>query len=174
MGVQVPKNHTAAREAVLTKLQEMLTAIDQTSLTKKQKLLLYSGRVCPRLTWPILIQEFSTTWMEQQVVSLVTVYLKRLSGLGKSANTALLYLPRSLGGLNLPSLSTLHKRLQVSRQCQLITSRDSSVRFLADRALKRELCLARKKFRPARVSREAMRNSLGGSRKSLMKTTNMQ
>ena len=167
MQVQVPKSHTAAREAVLTKLQEMLTAIDQTSLTRKQKLLLYSGGVCPRLTWPLLIQEFPTTWMEQQVDSLATAHLKRWSWLGKSANTAILYLPRSLGG---PSLSTLHKRLQVSRQCQLLTSQDSSVRFLADRGLKWELSLAQKKFRPAREAREAMRKSLGGSRKSVMKT----
>ena len=170
MQVQVPKNHTAAREAVLTKLREILTAIDQTSLTRKQKLLLYSGGVCPRLTWPLLIQEFPTTWMEQQVDSLATAHLKRWSGLGKSANTAILYLPRSLGGLDLPSLSTLHMRLQVSRQCQLLTSQEPSVRFLADRGLKRELSLARKKFRPAREAREAMRKSLGGSRKSVMKT----
>ena len=170
MQVQVPKNHTAAREAILTRLQEMLVAIDQTPLTRKQKLLLYSGGVCPRLTWPLLIQEFPSTWMDRHVDSLVTVYLKRWSGLGKSANTALLYLPRSLGGLNLPSLSTLHKRLQVSRQCQLLTSRDSCVRFLADRGLKCELSLARKKFRPATEARDAMKISPGGSRKSLVKT----
>ena len=47
--------------------------------------------------------------------------------------------PRSLGGLNLPSPSTLQKRLQVSRQCQLLISPDSCVRFLAERGLKQEL-----------------------------------
>jgi hypothetical protein len=156
MEVQVPKNSSAAREAVLSRLQEMLQAIDESLLTRKQKLLLYSGGVCPRLSWPLLIQEFPTTWMERQVDSLVTGYLKRWSGLGKSANTALLYLPRSLGGLNLPSPSTLHKRLQVSRQCQLLTSQDSCVRFLAERGLKNELSLARKQFRPAVEAREAL------------------
>ena len=109
MQVQVTKNHTAAREAVLTRLQVMLAAIDQTLLTGKQKLLLYSGGVCPRLTWPLLIQEFPTTWMKWHIV---TGYLKRSSGLGKSANTALLYLPHSLGGLNLTSLSTLARGLR--------------------------------------------------------------
>jgi hypothetical protein len=170
MEVQVPKNSSAAREAVLSRLQEMLQAIDKSLLTRKQKLLLYSGGVCPRLSWPLLIQEFPTTWMERQVDSLVTGYLKRWSGLGKSANTALLYLPRLLGGLNLPSPSTLHKRLQVSRQCQLLTSQDSCVRFLAERGLKNELSLARKQFRPAVEAREALKISPGCSRKALTKS----
>ena len=108
--------------------------------------------------------------MEQQVDLLATAYLKRWFGLGKSANTALLYLPHTLGGLNLPLLSTIHKRLQVSRQCQLLTSQDSCVRFLADcsLSLKRELSLVRKKFRPATEAREALTMSPGGSTKSLV------
>ena len=77
MQVQVPKNCAAAREAVLMRLQEMLQAIDGSVLTRKQKLLLYSGGVCPRLSLPLMIQEFSTTWMEQQVDSMVTGFLKR-------------------------------------------------------------------------------------------------
>ena len=170
MEVQVPKNNGAAREAVLSKLQVMLMSIDETPLTRKQKLLLYSGGVCPRMTWHLLIQEFPTTWMEQQVDAMVTRYLKRWSGLGKSANTALLYLPRAMGGLNLPSLMTLHKRLQVSRQCQLLVSQDSCVQFLADCGLKRELSLARKKFRPAKQAREALVTNPGENSKSLIKT----
>ena len=101
---------------------------------------------------------------------MVTGYLKKWSGLGKSANTALLYLPHLLGGLNLPSPSTLHKRLQVSRQCQLLTSQDSCVRFLADHGLKNELSLSRKKFRPALEARKALKVSPGCSRKTLTKS----
>ena len=39
MEVQVPKNNGAAREAVLSKLQRMLMSIDETPLTRKQKLM---------------------------------------------------------------------------------------------------------------------------------------
>ena len=169
MQVQVPRNEGSAREAVLSRLQVMLTSIDETPLTRKQKLRLYSGGVCPRLTWPLLIQEFPTTWMDRQVDSLVTRYLKKRSGLGRSANVALLYLPRSLGGQNLPRLSTLHKRLRISRQCQFLTSQDSCVRFLADHGLRREQHLTRRKFRPAEVAREALSVSPGGSRISLVR-----
>ena len=120
-------------------------------------------------TYDLAIAHPGITWLEQQVDSLVTKYLKRWSGLGRSANTALLYLPRAMGGLNLPCLSTLHKKLQVSRQCQLLVSHDPCVRFLADRDLQRELHLSCKKFRPAEVAREALTISPGGSRKTLVK-----
>ena len=144
MQVQVPSDDCAARELLLTRLSGMLSAIDDTLVTRKQKLLLYSGGVCPRLTWPLMIREFPISWMEKQVDPLVTDNLKKWSGLGRSANTALLYLPRSAGGLNLSSLTTLHKRLQVSLQCQLLTSQDPCVRFLADRSLKQDRSLVRK------------------------------
>ena len=94
----------------------------------------------------------------------------RWSGLWKSANTALLHLPRSLDGLNLPSPSTLHKRLQVSRHCHLLTSQDFCVRLLAEHGLKNGLSLARKKFRPAMEAREALKISPGCSRKGLRKS----
>ena len=85
---------------------------------------------------------------------MTTRYLKRWAGLTKSANTAILYLPHPMGGLNLPLPSILHKTLQVSCQSQLLTSRDSCVRHLAERNLKRELTLTRKSFRPATVVRD--------------------
>ena len=67
MEVQFPKNNSAAREAVLSRLQEMLHAINLSLLTRKQKLLLSFGGACLRLSWPLLIQEFPTTLIERQV-----------------------------------------------------------------------------------------------------------
>ena len=96
------------------------------------------------------------------------VRFQHWAGFSKSANTAILYLPRSMGGLNLPLLSTLHKKLQVSRQRQLMTSRDGCVRFLADRTLRSELRLSRKKFRPAAAARDILVASPGGSRRKLL------
>ena len=47
------------------------------------------------------------------------------SGLGwRGQQTAILYLPQMVGGLNLPLISVLYKRLQVARQSQLLTSPD--------------------------------------------------
>ena len=105
------------RERERERERAMMKSVDRTPTTRRQKLLLFSGAVCPHLTWPLLIQEFSTTWVEKQLDSITTRYLKRWAGLSKSANTAILYLPHSLGSLNLLLLSTLHQKLQVSRQC---------------------------------------------------------
>ena len=168
--VQVPTDNISAREEVLFSLERMLDAINKTPLTRKQKMCLYFGGVCPRLTWPLLIQKFPTSWMEQKMDAVATQYLKKWSGLGKSANIALVYLPGSMGGLNLPRLSVLHKKLQVSRQCQLLVSRDSCVRFLADCHLKCELIPVQKKFKPAEVARDAMKIKPGVTSKTIVKT----
>ena len=116
-----------------------------------------------------LTHELPTSWVEKELDSLATRFLKRWSGLTKSANTAILYLPHSQGGLNLPRLSTMYKKLQVSRHTQLLTSRDGCVRFLADRCLQKEHNLPRQKFRLAARAREVLEASPGGSRKALAK-----
>ena len=169
LDLHVPSHNISPRPSIISRLQAMLTAVDETPLTRRQKMLLYSAGVCPRLTWPLLTHELPTSWVEKELDSLATRFLKRWSGLTKSANTAILYLPHSQGGLNLPRLSTMYKKLQVSRHTQLLTSRDGCVRFLADRCLQREHNLPRQKFRPAARAREVLEASPGGSRKALAK-----
>ena len=156
MKIQGQKASSNPSESILASLQKMLEAVDTTPLTRRQKLLLYKAGVCPQLTWPHLIQEFPISWVEQQVDTMTTRYLKRWAGLTKSANTAILYFPHSMGGLNLPLPSILHKTLQLSRQSQLLTSRDSCVYHLAERNLKRELTLTRKSVRPATAVRDIL------------------
>ena len=170
MSVQLPTaNSDNSRSTVLSRLQAMLTAVDDSLLSRRQKLLLYSAGICPRLTWPLLIQEFPISWMEKHIDPLATRYLKKWAGLCRSSNTAILHLPTGKGGFNLPRLSTLHKKLQVSRQCQLLMSRDSCVRFLADRNLRRELGMRRKKFRPATLARDVISTNPAAKQKVLSK-----
>ena len=169
MSIQVKGASSNSRSAILSRLQAMLTAVDDSLLSRRQKLLLYSSGICPRLTWPLLIQEFPVSWLEKQVDTLATRYLKKWVGLCKSCNTAILHLPVAMGGLNLPRLSSLHKKLQVSHQCQLLLSRDECVRFLADRNLRREVGMGRKKFKPATFSRDIISTNPGGNSKSLSK-----
>ena len=61
-----------------------------------------------------------------------------------------------MGGLNIPSISTLYKKLQVSRHAQLLSSADACVRHLAERGLQRDLTLTRKKFKAGAVVQEVM------------------
>ena len=108
--------------------------------------------------------------VEKQVDPLLaTRHLKKWAGLCKSSNTAILHLPIAMGGLNLPRLSPLHKKLQVSRQCQLLLSRGGCVHFLADRNLRPEVGMARKKFKLATFARDIISTNPGGNSKSLSK-----
>ena len=84
-----------------------------------------------------------------------------------SQHYSLLYLPQCVGGLNLPSPSSLYQRLEVSRQCQLITSADPTVRLIAEENLKSEIASKRKKFCPATVVQEAMMDEPSRTRRAL-------
>ena len=132
LNVQATSHNTSSRPAIISKLDEMLTAVDTAPLTRRQKLLMYTAAICPRLAWPFMTQELPTSWVEKELDSRAARCLKQWSGLSKSANLAILHLPHSQGGLNLPKLSTVYGKLQVSRHTQLLTSRDGCVRFLAD------------------------------------------
>ena len=84
---------------------------------KEWRELKYKLGICPRFNWPLLtIHKFSISWIEQELETMVTRFLKRWASLAKSANPNLLYLPKRDSGLNLPSLFFLYKQLQVSRQ----------------------------------------------------------
>ena len=107
LDVQVVSHHVCPRSNIVTRLQKMLTPIDRAPLTRRQKFLMYSAGVCPHLTWSLLTQEFSITWVEKELDSLATRYIKHWTGLTKSANTAIFYLPNLMGGLNLPRIVTV-------------------------------------------------------------------
>ena len=169
LDMQLPSQTNSARLQIISKLEKMLTTVDRTPLTKRQKLMMRTAGVCPLLIWPLLTQEFPLSWVEAELDSLATRYIKRWAGLTKSANTSTLFLPHSLGGLNLPQLSTAYRNLQVSRQIQLLTSHDGCVRFLADQSLKREQCASWAKFQPATQANEVLKMNPGGSRKFLTK-----
>ena len=154
--VDVPADQATSRNTLVTRLDEMLRKVDACPLTCKQKLLVYRVGVCPRLTWLLSIEEFPFSWVEKHLDPLASQSLKKWSGLARSANTVLLHLSGKDGGLNLPQLSSLHKRLQVSRQSHLLTSRDTCVRHMAEKALQKDLSLSRAKFRASKEVREAM------------------
>ena len=166
--VQVPYNPSEAKQSLRSALLRMLQAVDACPLTRNQKLKMYKAGICPRLSWLLMIEEYPLTWVERELEADATKFLKKWAGLARSANTALLYLPCRMGGLNLPALSSLYKRLQVSRQCQLLTSPDPCVRHIAEKQLQAETCRTRKKFKPAVVVRDAMVEDPGASRKALL------
>ena len=169
MRVEVPHNTAESKSCLVSKLHDLLKRVDGCPVTRKQKLKLYRAAVCPRLTWLISIEEFSTSWINKNLEALATSFVKKWAGLARSANTAILYLQYlgSLGGLNLPSISTLHKRLQVSKQAQILTSADACVCHLAERELHQNLSLSRRKFKASVAVQEVTMMDPDFTRRSL-------
>ena len=126
-----------------------VSAIDDTPISRQQKLHLFKYGVCPRLSWPLLVEDFPLTWLEKELQPLATKALKKWAGLATSSNTSILFLPAKKGGLALPSLVGLYKRLQATKMVQLLTSHDAGVRKAADLRLVEEKGKKRLKFRPA-------------------------
>ena len=160
-----------SRKTLVMRLNNMLRKVDACPLTCKQKLLVYKVGVCPHLIWLLTIEEFPISWVEKNLDPLASRSLKKWSGLARSANTALLHLPGRDGGLNLPLMSSMHKQIQVSRQSRLLTSRDTCVRHMAEKALQKDLSLSRAKFKASKQVREAMSLDPNLSGKHLAKVT---
>ena len=145
----------------------MLTAIDETPVTRQQKLRLFKHGVCPRLSWPLVVEDFPITWLERHLQPLATKALKKWAGLTSSSNTSILFLPAKKGGLAIPSLVSLHKKLQVTKMVQLLTSRDPGVRKAANLRLAEEEARQRLKFRPAAMVNSILTQEPSKSRRAL-------
>ena len=72
------------RDTLLSKLESMLKKVDDTLLTRQQKLHLYSHGICPRLVWDIVISNLSITWVVKNLEATATRFLKHWSGLARS------------------------------------------------------------------------------------------
>ena len=165
--IQVPSDNQAARGMLKSKLDTLLSRIDQTPVTSKQKMLIFKLGVCPRISWDLTINSFPLSWIESSLDPLATRYLKAWLGLAKPADPSRLFLPQSHGGLGLPSISGLYKKLQVGRAALLMSSRDRAVQFVLTSSLKKEASSRIMKFKPATIVQQVFANDPGASRKSL-------
>ena len=160
-------DNTEYRFSISQKLNHLMTLVDSTHLRRKQKLKVYSVGVCSRLTWLLMIVTLPISWVEWNLDTIATPFLKKWAGLAKCATPAILYMKTSSGGLNIPSISTSYKKLQVSQFTQLLMSRDPTVRFLADCILKDELHTTGTAFLPSVVVRDSLATDPGMSRAAL-------
>ena len=114
-----------------------------------------------------MVIQLPITWVKRQLDPLTTSFLKKWLGLARCANPSLLYMSREHGGLQLPSLSTAFKKFHVSQMAQLMTSRDSCVRFVASRISQQEDVTSGRAFLPASTVRGIMIDDPGISKKNL-------
>ena len=158
----------------------MLGAIDTTPLTRQQKVRLFRYGVCPRMSWPLTVEDLPIYWLEREIQPLATKALKKWAGLARSSNTSILFLPAKRGGLALPSLVDLYKKMQATRMVQLLSSNDPGVRMAAKLHLEEERRIQRRRFKPAQLVEDLMSGGQSQSRPTVsraaktMKSTKVQ
>ena len=103
-------------------------------------------RLCPRLSWDLSVSDFSTHWLKSTLQPLATRYLKKWSGLARTADPNKLFLPKINGGLDLPELTTLYKKLHAAKAASFMYSQDPTVRAIASHATRQEECEKRALF----------------------------
>ena len=157
------------RSTLLLKLEGMLRKVDETLLTRQQKLHLYSHGICPRLVWDMTITNLTITWVTRNLEAMATRFLKRWSGLARSAATHRLYLPKSSGGLNLPSISSIFKKTRCGLAASQMCSRDSTVRFIASQQTVAEEKSTRVAFKPHQEVIEVLKDDPGASNRQIIR-----
>ena len=167
--VQVPQDQALAREKITSKLTSLLSRVDNVPVTRKQKIKLYRLGICPRLSWDLTISEYPVSWLEKTLDPIVTRYLKRWTGLAKSADPARLFLPQTEGGFHLSPPSTQYQKLQVGKASLLITSQDNTVNHVVHQRIEKEEAQQRAKFQPFTVAQTAFALDPGASSKAVSK-----
>ena len=167
--IQVPPNHHQHREHLKSKLMSLMGKVDGVPVTRGQKLRLYKAAICPRVLWDLGISDYPVSWVSSCLEALVTRYLKRWSGLSRSADPSRLYLPRKNGGLDLPNITTLYRKVRVNNACQLLMSHDPITQQVAKLHILKEEGQQRAKFHPMLRAREVMADDPGARRKTIMR-----
>ena len=121
--------------------------------------------------WDLTISHHSPTWVKTTLEAEATRFLKKWVGLARSANPSSLYLPKARVGMNIPSVSVLHKKQQVSQASQLLLSHDPVVRLCTTKKFLREQQKTRLSFKPMVVARDTLATDPGMSRKKLSKVS---
>ena len=86
--IQVPLDTRTIKSQVLNKLTRLLERVDGTPVTRQQKLRLYQVGICPRMSWDLSINNLPLSWVTGTLEAAATRFLKRWSGLAKTADTA--------------------------------------------------------------------------------------
>ena len=146
--INVPQSTSNHRKRLVEKLERLLQRVDAVLVTRKQKLLFYKAGICFRLSWDLSVTTLPLSWLKTSLEVKVTKYLKQWSGLAQPADPARLYLPKTEGGLQLPSLSLLYEKLKSSQASSLLTSHDGITCLVTTHQIQKEERMKRASFRP--------------------------
>ena len=73
--VSVPSSRKQHRQQLEVKLAMLLKTVDDTAVSRKQKLLLYKAGICPRLLWDLAIGDHPISWVTTALEAMATKFL---------------------------------------------------------------------------------------------------
>ena len=123
-----------------------------------------------QIVWDLGISDLQISWIKQCLES--TSYhplSEKWSGLCRSADTSKLYLLKKNGGLSLPNITTLYKKIKVSNACQLLLSQDPTCQHVCKSKVLKEEAQKRAVFKLMLTAQDIVARDNGAQRNSIMK-----
>ena len=120
---------TAVRKDTTAKLQSMLRIVDADLVQKTGKLWIYQHMIVPKLSWEFTIYCFPITFAKN-LQSIANSFLKKWAGLTRSTTNSVLFRSHYRGGLQLTSLTSKLKCMQLVKFHQLKYAVDESTKFI--------------------------------------------
>ena len=111
------------KQDVQDTFERHMKVVDNLHVHGFMKMWLYQHYVVAFLAWPFMVYDFDASYVSH-LEHIATRYLKRWAGLYSRAITSILYRPRDMFGLQLCSLVTFYKKLQVGQAYLLKHSPD--------------------------------------------------
>ena len=123
----VDRKEKPVSDDLIKGFEEDMKMVDKDHINGFQKAYVYQHRIAQQLTWPFLVYDLTTSVAEALRVT-ATRYLKKWTGLLRSADTSVLYRERGRFGLQLVDPTSLLRKSQLTK-CHIVQhSKDSDVR----------------------------------------------
>jgi hypothetical protein len=123
--------NTEDSKAILSKrVSDILDKIDRSETDNKFKLEIARSYVHSFLRWDLTIYDVPSSWVNTNLTTTLTKFIKKWSGLAKCANIDFLYIPKNKGGLGFLDLTSLHQKCQINRAHILECSKDPWIKSL--------------------------------------------
>jgi len=124
----------SAKKNVLGKyknyLKLLMRRINETLLTGAQKLWIWEHFAMRKMTWDFLVHDFPPSFLKTKLQPIQAKYLKKRSGLARTAHPSVLYRSRENAVLGMREACEEHKRQRVIRRHQLATSEERKAKVI--------------------------------------------
>ena len=102
--------------------------------------------VCSSMSWLLGLLDLPLSWVECNIDTIITSFLKKWFGLAKKANPSVLYMISESFGLGLPKLSSLFQSVTSCKLARLLHSEDTVAQQLAQSEVHHQFQLCSRKF----------------------------